>query len=215
MTSFSFSFFLLISSSYLFLGLSRDLNFKKAKTQINLSQNNLNNKQNKQNKQNKVYEFDEELNNLKARNGIFSNKKKTTVITLAPSVLSSFCMKPPIDISNSNSNSNSESNSTTTNTTTNIFIQQQLQLQEQQRKSKIDESNIYSALQEPDPVSFQFALQPSLLSKYNKNTLLSSSLPSSLSTTTTTINPQKPSTSTFSTTLSSTSILQIIDDADI
>lgn len=99
--------------------------------------------------QSKLSDFDEELNNLKARNGIFSNKKtkKSQVITLTPSILTSKIMRSPIDISNSNIISK---------------ITEDDEYSITPSETKV--TNRFEALQESDP--FKIVLQPSILSKY-------------------------------------------------
>jgi hypothetical protein len=93
--------------------------------------------------------FDEELNNLKARSGIFTNKKtkKPQVITLAPSILTSKVLQAPIEIHAA------EASIGFSVETNNGFV-------------TAKETNIFNVLQEPDPASFKMMLKPSLLAKF-------------------------------------------------
>jgi hypothetical protein len=103
----------------------------------------------KRQQQQQTSTFDEELNNLKARSGIFTHKKnkKPQVITLAPSLFSPKVLTTPIDL---NANENAVGPSIEMN---HEFV-------------KPSETNRFHVLQETDPASFKMILQPSLLSKY-------------------------------------------------
>jgi hypothetical protein len=130
--------------------LNRDKNFQKP-LQKHQNQPNVPKKNQKHGNQSKLSDFDEELNNLKARSGIFTNKKnkKPQVITLTPSILTSKILKVPIDVSQSK-----------------IDTELVERNEEYIQSNETQTGNRFHALQEIDPASFKFALQPSVLSKY-------------------------------------------------